>query len=263
MGYLALGIACLQIVLDKGQEDDWFSSNFIRTLCVLTIIGLTAFIIRELTTEHPVVDLSVFKIRTYATGVFLMTVLGFVLYGSTVLIPLLLQTLLGYPALQAGIAMLPRGLGSFVAMPVVGALLARVKAHYLLVCGVLLGAFAMWRLSHLTMDVGYWNFFGALIWQGVGMGLIFIPLTTITNDPIPRERYQHLQSDEEHRREHRDLDGSNHTNPTRPDTRQYAYSQRHPEQPSGAGTREWGEKHDDGARGRGCRNRSADGKWHG
>ena len=188
MGYLALGIACLQIMLDKGQEDDWFSSNFIRTLCVFAVVGLGAFIIRELTTDHPIVDLSVFKIRTYATGVFLMTVLGFVLYGSTVLIPLLLQTLLGYPALQAGIAMLPRGLGSFIAMPAVGALLTKVKAHYLLVCGVLLGAFAMWRLSHLTMDVGYWNFFGALIWQGIGMGLIFIPLTTITNDPIPVER---------------------------------------------------------------------------
>ncbi|HEX6465895.1 MAG TPA: DHA2 family efflux MFS transporter permease subunit [Terriglobales bacterium] len=188
MGYLALGISCLQILLDKGQEEDWFGSNFIRTLCVLAIVGFAAFIIRELTTEHPVVDLSVFKIRTYATGVFLMTALGFVLYGSTVLIPLLLQTLLGYPALQAGIAMLPRGLGSFIAMPAVGALLAKVKAHYLLVCGILLGSFAMWRLSHLNMDVGYWNFFWALIWQGIGMGLIFIPLTTITNDPIPVER---------------------------------------------------------------------------
>jgi len=188
MGYLALGISCLQIMLDKGHEEDWFGSNFIRTLCVFAILGLAAFIIRELTTEHPIVDLSVLKIRTYATGVFLMTVLGFVLYGSTVLIPLLLQTLLGYPALQAGIAMLPRGLGSFIAMPAVGALMSRVRPRYLLVCGIFLGSFAMWRLSHLNMDVGYWNFFWALIWQGVGMGLLFIPLTTITNDPIPLER---------------------------------------------------------------------------
>jgi DHA2 family multidrug resistance protein len=188
MGYLALGISCLQIMLDKGQEDDWFSSNFIRTLCVFTIIGLGTFIIRELTTEHPIVDLSVLKIRTYATGVFLMTVLGFVLYGSTVLVPLLLQTLLGYPALQAGMAMLPRGLGSFIAMPAVGALMSKVRPRYLLVCGILLGSFAMWQLAHLNMDVGYWNFFWALILQGVGMGLLFIPLTTITNDPIPVER---------------------------------------------------------------------------
>jgi DHA2 family multidrug resistance protein len=188
MGYLALGISCLQIMLDKGQEDDWFGSNFIRTLCVFAILGLAAFVIRELTAEHPVVDLSVFKIRTYATGVFLMTVLGFVLYGSTVLVPLLLQTLLGYPALQAGMAMLPRGLGSFVAMPVVGVLMSKVRPRYLLVCGIFLGSFAMFRLSHLDMDVGYWDFFWSLIWQGVGMGLLFIPLTTITNDPIPIER---------------------------------------------------------------------------
>jgi len=154
MGYLAIGISCLQIMLDKGQEDDWFGSNFIRTLCVFTILGLAAFIIRELTTEHPIVDLSVFKIRTYATGVFLMTVLGFVLYGSTVLVPLLLQTLLGYPALQAGMAMLPRGLGSFVAMPAVGALMSKVRPRYLLVCGIFLGSFAMWRLAHLMRNIG-------------------------------------------------------------------------------------------------------------
>ena len=188
MGYLALGISCLQIMLDKGQEDDWFSSNFIRTLCFFAIFGLVVFIIRELTTEHPIVDLSVFKVRTYATGVFLMTVLGFVLYGSTVLVPLLLQTLLGYPALQAGMAMLPRGLGSFIMMPLVGALMSRIKPRYLLVCGILLGTFAMWKLSHLNLHVGYWNFFAALIVQGLGMGLVFIPLTTLTNDPIPNER---------------------------------------------------------------------------
>ena len=188
MGYLAMGISCLQIILDKGQEADWFSSNFIRTLAVFCIVGLAGFIIRELTTEHPIVDLSVFRIGTYATGVFLMTVLGFVLYGSTVLVPLLLQTLLGYPALQAGMAMLPRGLGSFIAMPLVGAIMSRVRPRYLLVSGILLGSFAMFKLSHLNMDVGYWNFFSALILQGFGMGLIFIPLTTVTNDPIPNER---------------------------------------------------------------------------
>jgi MFS transporter, DHA2 family, multidrug resistance protein len=188
MGYLALGISCLQIMLDKGQELDWFGSNFIRVLCIFAVGALAAFIIRELTTEHPIVDLSIFKIRTYATGVFLMTVLGFVLYGSTVLVPLLLQTVLGYPALNAGVAMLPRGLGSFIAMPLVGAMMSRVKPRFMLVGGTLLGSFAMFRLAHLNLDVGYWNFFWALIWQGVGMGLMFIPLTTITNDPIPVER---------------------------------------------------------------------------
>ncbi|HET9365452.1 MAG TPA: DHA2 family efflux MFS transporter permease subunit, partial [Candidatus Angelobacter sp.] len=102
IGYLALGIGALQIMLDKGQEEDWFGSKFIVTLFVICVVGLVAFVIRQLTAEHPVVDLRIFKNRTYATGVFLMTVLGFVLYGSTVLLPLWLQTLMGYPALQAG-----------------------------------------------------------------------------------------------------------------------------------------------------------------
>ncbi len=89
-------------MLDKGQEEDWFSSDFIRVLAVMAVVGLAAFVIRELFVRHPIVDLRVFKVGTYATGVFMMTVLGFVLYGSTVLIPIWLQTLMGYPALQAG-----------------------------------------------------------------------------------------------------------------------------------------------------------------
>jgi DHA2 family multidrug resistance protein len=134
-----------------------------------------------------VVDLRVFRYRTYAAGVFLMTVLGFVLYGSTVLVPLMLQTLLGYPALEAGIAMLPRGLGSFVAMPLVGFLMSKIEARRLLVAGILISSFSFYRLSHLSLDVGYWSIFWPLIIQGSAMGFLFVPLTTITNDPVPKE----------------------------------------------------------------------------
>jgi len=185
MGLLVIGIGSLQIMLDKGQEEDWFSSRFITVLAALAITGLVTFIIRELNTEHPIVDLRVFRYRTYATGVFLMTVLGFVLYGSTVLIPLLLQTVLGYPALQAGIAMLPRGLGSFLAMPLVGMLMSKVKPRILLASGIVIASFSFYDFSHLNLNVGYWDFFWPLIIQGSAMGLLFIPLTTITNDPVP------------------------------------------------------------------------------
>ncbi len=188
MGMLALGIAALQIMLDKGQEEDWFSSRFIVTLAILAFMGLLAFIIREITAEHPIVDLSVCRNRTYATGLFLMTVLGFVLYGSTVVVPLLLQTVLGYPPLAAGIAMLPRGLGSFIAMPIVGAMMSRVEPRRLLGIGIVGSVIALWQLSDLNLEAGYWNFFWPLILQGVTLGLIFIPLTTITNDPIPKEK---------------------------------------------------------------------------
>src|SRR3954464_12650755 len=129
MGMLVVGIGCLQIMLDKGQEEDWFSSRFIMTLAILAAVGLVGFVIRELKTEHPIVDLRVFRYRSYAAGVFLMTVLGFVLYGSTVLVPLMLQTLLGYPAVQAGIVMLPRGLGSFLAMPLVALLMNKLESR--------------------------------------------------------------------------------------------------------------------------------------
>src|SRR6185295_2427082 len=129
----------LQIMLDKGQQDDWFQSTLITALAMIAFLGLLAFIVRELRTENPVVDLRVLKVRTYATGVFLMTVLGLVLYGSLVLLPIMLQTLLQYPAVQAGIAMAPRGMGSFLAMPVVGAILARVGARKLLVAGLVVG----------------------------------------------------------------------------------------------------------------------------
>jgi len=124
IGMLALGIATLQIVLDKGQEKDWFGTHWITVVAVVAAASLITFVIYELRVEHPVVDLRVFKNVTYSTGVFLMAVLGVGLYGSLVLIPLVLQTVLGFPAFQAGIAMAPRGLGSFIAMPAVGILLA-------------------------------------------------------------------------------------------------------------------------------------------
>jgi MFS transporter, DHA2 family, multidrug resistance protein len=187
MGMLVVGIGCLQIMLDKGQEEDWFSSRFILTLAILAAVGLIGFVIRELNTEHPIVDLRVFRYRSYSAGVFLMTVLGFVLYGSTVLVPLMLQTLLGYPAVKAGIVMLPRGLGSFLAMPLVGFLMSKIEPRRLLGSGIIIASLSFWKFSHLSLSAGYWDFFIPLIVQGAAMGLLFVPLTTITNDPVPKE----------------------------------------------------------------------------
>ena len=188
IGLLAVGIGALQVMLDKGQEDDWFSSHFITILTILAIGGLVAFTVREVMAEHPIVDLRVFKIRTYATGVFLMTVLGFVLYGSTVLIPIWLQTLMGYPSLQAGLAVLPRGLGSFLFMPVVGILMGFIEPRKLLASGLIFAGVSLYFLSLLNTQAGYWDIFWPQLIQGAAMGLLFVPLTTITNDPIAPER---------------------------------------------------------------------------
>jgi DHA2 family multidrug resistance protein len=187
IGLLTVGVGALQIMLDKGQQEDWLASNLIRGLIVLTIFALTAFVIRELTTEKPIVDLRVFKNRTYSAGVFLITAVGVVLYGSLVLLPVFLQTLLGYPALQAGIAMAPRGLGSFIAMPVAGLFVARVDPRKLLALGIAGAAWTLYDLSQLNLNAGYWDIFWPQLWQGISLALLFVPLTTATMDSIPRE----------------------------------------------------------------------------
>jgi DHA2 family multidrug resistance protein len=188
IGLLVLGIGCLQIMLDKGQEEDWFGSHFIITLAILATVGLIGLVIRELMTDNPVIDLGVFRYRSYAIGTFLMTGVGFVLYGSTVLLPLLMQELLGYTATHAGVTNFPRGLASFLAMPFIGILTNKIDSRKLLGAGVFFSAIAMFLLSRLSLDVGFWNFWWPLMLQGAALGLIFVPLTTVTNDPIPRER---------------------------------------------------------------------------
>lgn len=187
IGFLALGVGALQVVLDKGQEDDWFSSHAIVLLTIAAAVGIIFFIMRELMALNPVVHLSVFRNRTYSAGVFLMTILGFVLYGSMLLVPIFLQTLLGYSALAAGIAMAPRGLGSFLMMPVVGTVLGRFDPRKVLGVGLIAGAWSLYALSELNLSAGYWDIFWPQFVQGAALALLFVPLTTATMDPIPKQ----------------------------------------------------------------------------
>jgi DHA2 family multidrug resistance protein len=188
IGMLAVGIGALQYLLDKGQEEDWFASNEMKVFAALAVIGLAAFIFHELHTEHPVVDLQVFRDRTYAAGVTLMTIMGFVLYGSLVLLPIFLQTLLGYPSLQAGIAMAPRGMGSFLAMPTVGILMQRVGARRMLAVGLIGGALTLFWFGSLNLQTGYWDVFWPQFFQGISLGFLFVPLTTISMNFISKEK---------------------------------------------------------------------------
>lgn len=187
IGMLTVGIGALQVMLDRGQEKDWFGAQSITTLAVIAAVGLTALIIHELRAKHPVVDLRVFKVRTYATGVFLMTTLGFVLYGSLVMLPILLQTLMGYPALDTGWTMMPRGIGSFLAMPIIGMIMMKFDARKILGLGFLITAVTMFQYSSLDLQMGYWDLFWPQFIQGIAMGMLFVPLTTITMDPIPNQ----------------------------------------------------------------------------
>ena len=188
IGMLAVGIGALQIVLDKGQEEDWFSSRMITVLAIVSVVTIALLIVHQLRTRDPVVDLRVFKARTYAIGVFLMTVVGFVMYGSTVLLPIMLQTLFGYPPLQAGITMAPRGIGSFFMMPLTGLMTGRFDPRKLLSVGLIVGGTTLLWLSRLNLSAGYWDIFWPQLIQGAGLSLLFVPLTTVTMDPIPRER---------------------------------------------------------------------------
>jgi DHA2 family multidrug resistance protein len=194
IGMLAVGIGALQYVLDKGQQDDWFESNIILALAVISAVSLVALVIHQLTTKDPIVDLRVFKVRSYSIGVFLMTIVGFVMYGSMVLLPIMLQTLLGYPPLQAGIALAPRGIGSFFMMPITGAMVGRFDARKLLTIGLCVGGGTMIWLSTINLNAGYWDIFWPQVVQGAGMSLLFVPLTTIAMDAIPREKMGYATS---------------------------------------------------------------------
>jgi DHA2 family multidrug resistance protein len=194
IGMLAVGIGALQYVLDKGQQDDWFESGLILFLSIVAAVTLVALVVHELRTKEPIVDLRVFKERSYAVGVFLMTVLGFVLYGSLVLLPLMLQTLLGYPSLQAGLAMAPRGIGSLLTMPMIGMLIGHFDARKLLVCGLVVGGTTLLWLGGLNLQAGYWDIFWPQFLQGAGMALLFVPLTTVSMANIPPERMGYATS---------------------------------------------------------------------
>jgi len=194
MGMLVVGIGALQYVLDKGQQDDWFSSKFILTLSILSAVALTALIVQQLKSKNPLVDLRLFKDRSYAVGVFLMTVLGFVLYGSLVLLPIMLQTLFGYPSLQAGEAMVPRGIGSLIMMPVVGILTGKLDARKLLAVGLAVGGVTLLWMGQLNLHAGYWDLFWPQFIQGSGMALLFVPLTTVSMATIAPERMGYATS---------------------------------------------------------------------
>jgi len=194
MGMLVVGIGALQYVLDKGQQADWFESTPIVVLSVIAAAALVALVLQQLRARHPIVDLRLFKDRTYATGVFLMTVLGFVLYGSLVLLPVMLQTLFNYSSLEAGKAMAPRGVGSMIVMPIVGYLTAHIDPRKMLAIGLAIGGVTLLWLGQLNLNAGYWDIFWPQFLQGAGMALLFVPLTTVSMATIARERMGYATS---------------------------------------------------------------------
>jgi DHA2 family multidrug resistance protein len=182
IGLLALAVGSLQYVLEKGQDDDWFSSNTIILLSVAAIFGLFFFIWRELTAKKPIVELRVLKNGNLRVGTILSFILGFGLYGSTFMIPLYTQSTLGWTAQQSGMLMIPAALTTAFMMPLIGKLLSKgVPQQYLVAGGMLLFfVYSFWGFKILTPDTGEDAFFWMLIVRGIGMGLLFIPITTLS-----------------------------------------------------------------------------------
>jgi len=163
-------------------------------LAIVSAVTLTALIVQQLLSKNPIVDLRLFKDRSYAVGVFLMTVVGFVLYGSLVLLPVMLQTLFGFSSYQAGQAMVPRGVGSLVMMPTVGILTGLVDPRRLLIIGLTVGGATLLWLGQLNLNGGYWEIFWPQLIQGAGLALLFVPLTTVSMATIPPERMGYATS---------------------------------------------------------------------
>jgi DHA2 family multidrug resistance protein len=194
LSLLVIGIGALQYVLDKGQTEDWWESTTITVLAIVAAVGLIALILQQLHAKRPVIDLRLFLDRSYSVGVFLMTVVGFVLYGSLVLLPIMLQTLFNYSSYEAGKAMAPRGVGSLIMMPLVGYLTGHVDPRKLLAIGLFAGGATLWWLGDLNQNAGYWDIFWPQFIQGAGMALLFVPLTTVAMATISRERMGYATS---------------------------------------------------------------------
>ena len=219
-GLLALGLGSLEIVLDEGQRNDWFSSNFIVTFAILTVVCLVGVVVWELRQKQPVIDFHVLKERNFALATCSMLVLGFVLYGSTALLPLFLQTLLGYTAMLSGMVLSPGGIAICICMPLVGFLLRKYQARWLVIFGVAVSAFGLMRDVALHSPVGFRH-------RGVG------PRRAELRPRVPLRAHQHrrlhahsprahelrhgpLQSGAQHRRQLRDRRHHHDPRPPRP-----------------------------------------------
>ena len=186
--YMTLWLATLQVVLDKGQQEDWFETAWIGWFSLISATAMVAFIFRELETDHPIVNLRILKNRNFWMGTALMTVFGAALYSTITMVPLFLQMMVGYTSLKAGVASSPRGIGSLFVMPAVGRLIQFLDARWMLVAGLILFVLSTVLIANLNADMGMGNIVWPIVLQGVGMGFIFVPLSTLTVSTLRNEQ---------------------------------------------------------------------------
>jgi MFS transporter, DHA2 family, multidrug resistance protein len=186
---LAIGFGSLEFVMDKGQEDDWFGSPLITTFIVLCVVSLLMLIVWEIIQirrrHRPILDLTLFKQRNFAISFVLMFVLGFVLFGTTVMIPQFVQTLLGYTAEQAGLVISPGGLMVMAMMPIVGFLVTRIDQRWMIVYGFAISSLALFTMLNLNLGVSYGYVAMLRVFQAAGLAFLFIPINTLSYVGIP------------------------------------------------------------------------------
>ena len=188
LGFVALGLGTLQVILDKGQRDDWFESHFIVWLTVISVCSLIFVIFWEWHHKDPIIDLHLFRNRTFAASNFLMFMLGFALLGSTLLLPLFMQTLLGYTAERSGLALMPGGFTIMLAMPLVGFLLSRYSPRWLLMFGLSMLSFSLFHMTGFDLGVDFHTVTMARVYQALGLAFLFVPINTAAYSGLPRDK---------------------------------------------------------------------------
>lgn len=186
--FLAIWLATLQVILDRGQQDDWFAAPWIQWAALISLVAMVCFIIWELREKEPIVDLRVLKNANFALGTALMTIIGVVLYSTITIQPLFVQNLLGYTAWWSAVALSPRGMGAIAIVFFVGKLVDRMDNRVLIICGFVTLAFASYQLSELNLQISYTNVIVPNVILGFGLQFIFVPLMTLTMAGLPNEQ---------------------------------------------------------------------------
>ncbi|MGC1986511.1 MAG: DHA2 family efflux MFS transporter permease subunit [Candidatus Cybelea sp.] len=185
LGLLTAGLSTLQFVLEQGERDEWFSSHTIQVCALVSALALISFVVKSLRDRHPIVDLKVFKFRSFSVGSFLGIIMGFGLYGTALILPLFFQSLLGFTAFDTGLALMPGAFSTAVSMLIIGRILNRIDGRWSIVFGTLLFAWSTWMLGGLSVQAGYWDVFWPRLIQGFALGFLFVPLTTISLGDVP------------------------------------------------------------------------------
>lgn len=180
LALMTAGLGSLQYVLERGQHDGWFSSTTIVVLILVCVVTLTLFIWKMLRSRAPLVDLRVFRYRTFTIGNILGIIMGFGLFGTALILPLFMQSILGFTAYDTGLALLPGAISTAFAMLIAGRINNRVDGRILIAIGFISFAISTWQLGSLSTQAGYWSIFWPRIIQGIGLGFLFVPLSTLS-----------------------------------------------------------------------------------